>query len=90
MLVDITHPMMRPARDPLRSLIYAAGDRAVRAVYVDGHKVVENGEVLTMDYRAAPALWLSLAAAISLTAAFVLPFVQSASQGKARAGAVAG
>ena len=54
-LVDITHPMMRPARDPLRSLIYAAGDRAVRAVYVDGQKVVEDGEVLTMDYRAAAA-----------------------------------
>jgi cytosine/adenosine deaminase-related metal-dependent hydrolase len=54
-LVDITHPMMRPARDPLRSLIYAAGDRAIRAVYVDGHKVVEDGEVLTMDYRAAAA-----------------------------------
>ena len=29
-LVDVTHPMMRPAHDPLRSLIYAAGDRAVR------------------------------------------------------------
>jgi len=54
-LVDITHPMMRPARDPVRSLIYAAGDRALRAVYVDGRKVVENGEVLTMDYRAAAA-----------------------------------
>ena len=27
----------------------------VQAVYVDGHKVVENGEVLTMDYRAAAA-----------------------------------
>jgi MHS family citrate/tricarballylate:H+ symporter-like MFS transporter len=40
--------------------------------------------------RAAPALWLSLAATISLTAAFVLPFVQSASQREARAGAVAG
>lgn len=40
--------------------------------------------------RAAPALWLSLAAAISLTAALMLPFVQSVSQGKARAGAVAG
>jgi MFS family permease len=40
--------------------------------------------------RAAPALWLSLAAAISLTAAFVLPFVQSASRGRARAGAIAG
>jgi cytosine/adenosine deaminase-related metal-dependent hydrolase len=55
-LVDITHPMMRPARDPLRSLVYAAGDRAVRAVYVDGRKVVERGEVLTMDYPAAAAI----------------------------------
>jgi 5-methylthioadenosine/S-adenosylhomocysteine deaminase len=54
-LVDITHPMMRPARDPVRSLIYAAGDRALKAVYVDGRKVVEDGEVLTMDYRAAAA-----------------------------------
>ncbi|MBL6453944.1 amidohydrolase family protein [Belnapia sp. T6] len=52
-MVDITHPMMRPARDPVRSLIYAAGDRALKAVYVDGQKVVEDGEVLTMDYRAA-------------------------------------
>ncbi|HUB15848.1 MAG TPA: amidohydrolase family protein, partial [Acetobacteraceae bacterium] len=33
-LVDVTHPMMRPTHDPVRSLIYAAGDRAVRAVYV--------------------------------------------------------
>lgn len=54
-LVDVTHPRMRPARDPLRSLIYAAGDDALKAVYVDGRKVVENGEVLTMDYRAAAA-----------------------------------
>jgi len=54
-LVDVTHPMMRPAHDPLRSLIYAAGDRAVRAVYVDGRKVVENGQVLTMNYPAAAA-----------------------------------
>ena len=54
-LVDITHPMMRPAHDPVRSLIYAAGDRAVRAVYVDGQKVVEDGRVLTMDYPAAAA-----------------------------------
>ena len=54
-LVDITHPMMRPAHDPVRSLIYAAGDRAVRTVYVDGQKVVEDGRVLTMDYPAAAA-----------------------------------
>jgi 5-methylthioadenosine/S-adenosylhomocysteine deaminase len=52
-LVDITHPMMRPVHDPLRSLIYAAGDRAVRAVFVDGQKVVDNGRVLTVDYPAA-------------------------------------
>ncbi len=53
LLVDITHPQVRPARDPLRSLIYAAGDRAIKAVFIDGRKVVENGEVLTMDYRGA-------------------------------------
>ena len=55
MLVDITHPMMRPSHDPVRSLIYAAGDRAVRDVYVDGRKVVEDGRVMTMDYPAAAA-----------------------------------
>lgn len=52
-LVDITHPMIRPAYDPIRSLIYSAGDRALKALYVDGSKVVEDGEVLTMDYRQA-------------------------------------
>ena len=44
---------MRPARDPLRSLIYAAGDRAVHSVFVDGEKVVEAGRLLTIDYAAA-------------------------------------
>lgn len=52
-LVDITHPMMRPTHDPVRNLIYAAGDRAVRAVFVDGQKLVEEGRVLTIDYPAA-------------------------------------
>jgi cytosine/adenosine deaminase-related metal-dependent hydrolase len=56
-LVDVTHPRMRPARDPLRSLIYAAGDRAVHTVIVDGQTVVEAGRLLTMDYaQAAEAL----------------------------------
>ncbi|HBK06868.1 MAG TPA: N-ethylammeline chlorohydrolase [Acetobacteraceae bacterium] len=54
-LVDLTHPMMRPTHDPVRSLIYAAGDRAIRTVFVDGEKVVDNGRVLTMDYPAAAA-----------------------------------
>jgi cytosine/adenosine deaminase-related metal-dependent hydrolase len=52
-LVDVTHPRMRPARDPVRSLIYAAGDRAVHTVYVDGRKVVDAGKLLTIDYEAA-------------------------------------
>lgn len=54
-LVDLTHPMMRPTRDPLKSLINAAADRAVRHVFVGGRQVVENGKVLTMDYQAASA-----------------------------------
>ncbi len=54
-LVDLAHPAMRPGYDPLRSLLYAAADRAVRAVYVDGAKVVDSGWVLTMDYPAAAA-----------------------------------
>ena len=54
-LVDLAHPAMRPGYDPLRSLLYAAADRAVRAVYVDGAKVAEDGRVLTMDYPAAAA-----------------------------------
>jgi cytosine/adenosine deaminase-related metal-dependent hydrolase len=54
-LIDVTHPRMRPARDPLRSLIYAAGDRAVHTVIVDGQIVVEAGRLLTMDYEQAAA-----------------------------------
>ncbi len=54
-LVDLAHPMMRPTHDPVRNLIYAAGDRAIRAVYIDGLPVVQDGKVLTMDYPAAAA-----------------------------------
>lgn len=52
-LVDLDHPMMQPARDPVRSMIYAAAERAVDRVYVDGTLVVADGEVLTMNYPAA-------------------------------------
>ena len=54
-LVDVTHPAMRPVRDPVRSMVYAAAERAIRTVFVDGHKVVDEGRVLTMDYPAAAA-----------------------------------
>jgi len=52
-LVDCTNPWMMPARDPLRSLIFHAADRAVRDVYVDGERVVADGRVLTLDQAGA-------------------------------------
>ncbi len=52
-LVDLGHPAMRPVRDPIRSLIHSASDRAVRDVYVGGRQVVRDGAVLTIDREAA-------------------------------------
>ena len=52
-LVDLTVPQMRPARDPLRSFVYHAADRAVRDVFVDGRQIVANGKVLTLDQGGA-------------------------------------
>jgi 5-methylthioadenosine/S-adenosylhomocysteine deaminase len=52
-LVDLENSWMMPARDPLRSVIFHAADRAVRDVYVDGHLVVANGRVLTLDRAGA-------------------------------------
>jgi cytosine/adenosine deaminase-related metal-dependent hydrolase len=48
-LVDLKNQAMRPLREPLRSLLYVAAERAVRDVYVDGRLVVENGRCLTID-----------------------------------------
>ncbi len=53
LLVDIKHPSMMPLREPLRSLLYVAADRAVRDVYVDGLRVVADGRALNIDYQAA-------------------------------------
>jgi 5-methylthioadenosine/S-adenosylhomocysteine deaminase len=52
-IVDLKCVDMMPARDPLRSLVFHAADRAVRDVYVDGRQVVADGEVLTLDQRGA-------------------------------------
>lgn len=48
-LADITDPAMMPLRDPLRSLIYVAAERAVRDVFVDGRAVVADGKVVAFD-----------------------------------------
>ncbi len=52
-LADTRHPAMRPLREPLRSLIGVAAERAVRDVYVGGDKVVADGRCLTIDLAAA-------------------------------------
>jgi 5-methylthioadenosine/S-adenosylhomocysteine deaminase len=48
-VVDLTVAQMQPVRDPLRSFVYHAADRAVRDVFVDGRQVVVNGKVQTLD-----------------------------------------
>jgi 5-methylthioadenosine/S-adenosylhomocysteine deaminase len=48
-LVDLSHPLMQPVRDPLRSLIYHAADRAVRTVLVDGAIAYDAGKALGLD-----------------------------------------
>src|SRR6266550_14921 len=52
-LVDLACPQMQPDRDPLKSLIYHAADRAVCDVFVDGKQVVADRRVLTLDQQAA-------------------------------------
>ena len=52
-LLDARHPAMTPLREPVRSLVYVAGDRAVNDVFVDGNQVVKNGKCLTIDLQAA-------------------------------------
>lgn len=52
-LVDLNHWSMRPARDPLKSLVFTALDKPIKDVYVDGRQVLRDGEVLTLDHEAA-------------------------------------
>ena len=48
-LADLRDPAMMPVRDPLRSLIYVAAERAVRDVFVDGRHLVVDGDVPGID-----------------------------------------
>jgi 5-methylthioadenosine/S-adenosylhomocysteine deaminase len=49
-LLDLSVPSMQPMRDPIRSLVHHAADRAVKDVIIDGVKVVEDRRILSMDY----------------------------------------
>jgi 5-methylthioadenosine/S-adenosylhomocysteine deaminase len=54
-LVDLAHPLMQPVRDPLRSLVYHAADRAVRTVLVDGMVAYDDGKAVGLDVTSAAA-----------------------------------
>ena len=54
-MVDTRHPAMMPVREPLRSLLFVAVERAVRDVWVDGRQVVKDREVLGIDLASALA-----------------------------------
>ena len=54
-MVDIADPSMQPLYDPVRSLIYAAGERAIKHVFVGGQPVVGDGKALAFDYTDASA-----------------------------------
>ena len=54
-LVDLAHPLMQPARDPLRSFVFHAADRAVRTVLVGGAVVLRDGKPVGLDPEAAAA-----------------------------------
>jgi 5-methylthioadenosine/S-adenosylhomocysteine deaminase len=53
--INLDHPQMQPTQDPLRSLIFYAQERPVRDVWVDGRKVVADGETIFVDHAAALA-----------------------------------
>lgn len=52
MLIDVTHPQMRPTRGRFHSRVCSAGERAIRDAFVDGIQVVPEGSVQTIDYVA--------------------------------------
>jgi cytosine/adenosine deaminase-related metal-dependent hydrolase len=54
-LVDLAHPLMQPARDPLRSFVFHAADRAVRTVLVGGAVVLRDGRPVGLDPETAAA-----------------------------------
>jgi 5-methylthioadenosine/S-adenosylhomocysteine deaminase len=48
-LADLSHPAMAPARDPLRSFVFHAADRAVRTVLIDGSVALKDGKPVGLD-----------------------------------------
>ena len=55
-LVSLDHPLMSPHRDPLRTLVFHAADRAVRHVFVGGEQVLRDGKPVGLDTRDAAGI----------------------------------
>jgi len=55
-LVDLAHPLMTPARDPLRALLFHAADRAVRRVFVAGETVARDGRPTRLNVADAAGI----------------------------------
>jgi cytosine/adenosine deaminase-related metal-dependent hydrolase len=55
-LVDLAHPQMVPPRDPLRSLVFHAADRAVRHVFVAGRQILADGKPTMLDVSEAAGI----------------------------------
>jgi cytosine/adenosine deaminase-related metal-dependent hydrolase len=59
-LYDLDVPEWRPLLDPVNSLVYAATGASVRTVLIDGHVVLDEGRITTIDevevYRRIEAL----------------------------------
>lgn len=49
------HPEWRPMLNPVQNLILNASDRSIESVWVDGRRLVEHGDTLTIDLRAVLA-----------------------------------
>lgn len=50
--VDLKHPAMMPVREPLRSLLGVASERAITDVFVGGEAMVKNGTLTHIDLQA--------------------------------------
>jgi cytosine/adenosine deaminase-related metal-dependent hydrolase len=58
LLWDLNGFSMNPCRDPIKNLVYSAEPSDLSHVMVDGHWLVRDGELLTVDERSAKAeLW---------------------------------
>lgn len=48
-MINTDQPHFHPFYDPVSHLVYSASGKDVSTVYINGEKIVENGDVLTLD-----------------------------------------